>query len=102
MDNWMMKELAYELYKQDWIDGHTTPEMRLRSMQQYYEDFLSTDVPYPTYEEYLQDVGFDGNIYACFEEFVANEYENEEYMKYLLGDEIYAYFIEAEREVSER
>jgi len=72
------------------------------SMQEYYEAFLMGDCPFNSYEEYLYEYGFDGEVYASLPEFVVNEYQNEDYMRHLLGDEIYAFFKEEEQEFGER
>lgn len=31
-----IKRVAYELYKQAWIDSHTTPDARLDELREYY------------------------------------------------------------------
>ena len=31
-----ISEIAYELYKQNWVDTHTTREMRLDALREYY------------------------------------------------------------------
>ena len=90
----MLQEIAYELYKQDWIDSHTTAEERLQSLQEYYDEFLDGEYPYGSYEEYLEERGFGGNIYACFPEFLDAEYQDEGYMRHLLGNDLYGYFKE--------
>ena len=30
-----IREIAYELYKQNWVDTHTTREMRLDALREY-------------------------------------------------------------------
>lgn len=101
MSRSLLKEVAYELYKQDWIDGHSSREMRLKSLQEYYNTFLNETTFSDSYEEYLEEHGFAGMIYSSFAEFVTNEYLDKEYMQHLLGEEIYAYFKE-EGEFSEQ
>lgn len=90
----MLQEIAYEMYKQDWMDSHTTKEQRLQSMQEYYSLFLTEDYCYESYEEYLVDQGINGQIYVCYAEFCENEYQDEDFMKHLLGTELYKYFEE--------
>lgn len=43
-------------------------------------DFFCDEV-----EDYFDEVGFNGNIYACEEEFYDNEYLDENYMKSILS-----------------
>ena len=95
MSQKLLQEVAYELYKQDWIDGHTSREMRLESKQDYYNDFLTQDHIFESYEEYLEEFGFYGGmIYSSFPEFCTNEYQDEEFMHHLLGDDLYEVFEE--------
>lgn len=90
----MLQEIAYEMYKQDWLDAHTTKEQRLQSMQEYYNEFLTEDYCYESYEEYLEERGFGGQIYACYAEFCEAEYQDEGYMRHLLGKDLYEIFEE--------
>lgn len=80
--------VAYALYKQDWVDQHTTPLVRLQSIREYH-DYLQEcadegEAPC-TYEEYLSDFGFQGALYVCYEEFCDEEYHDMGYIKSLLG-----------------
>lgn len=87
----IISKIAYELYKQDWIDTHTNARQRLDSIVNYY---IETDEQYSstTYEEYLDDVGFSGEIYACYDEFLENEYLEKDYIIGLLKDTKLIYF----------
>ena len=98
-----IKEVAYELYKIDWKHNHITPEREMDSLRSFATEsvfydkassLISFGDAYTSYNEYLEDTGFSGEIYVCFEEFVDNEYEDEEYIKLLLQDPelINAYF----------
>ena len=81
-----IKKLCYELYKNDWMREHgITHDMQQDALKNYYEEFSACSSEY-TFEDYLLDYGFAGKIYACFDEFLDNEYFEEEYMCNLLDD----------------
>lgn len=85
-----ISKVAYELYKQDWVDQHTTALARLKNIREYYayvaecEEF--GDEP-DSYEDWLFDYGYHGALYACFGEFCDEEYHDVEYIKGLLGND---------------
>lgn len=98
-----IKEIAYKLYKIDWKRTHITPEIEMDTLRNFATESVLYDKTsslvsfgdgYTSYNEYLEDAGFFGEMYACFEEFVDNEYEDKEYIKSLLQDPelINAYF----------
>lgn len=79
-----IKKLCYELYKVDWKHDHgITPKREMMTIKDYYEGLVDDDAEF-TYEDYLEEFGYDGEIYACYDEFCDNEYEDEEYMRLLL------------------
>lgn len=84
-----ISELAYALYKQDWIDTHTTPASRLESVREYYaytqECVEANDEP-DSYENYLEENGFHGFLYVCYDEFCGTEYMDEDYIAHLLNN----------------
>ena len=81
-----IKKLCYELYKNDWMREHgITHDMQQDALKNYYEEFSACSGEY-TFEDYLRDYGFAGKIYACFDEFLDNEYSDEDYMCKLLDN----------------
>lgn len=71
----------YELYKIDWM-RRISPDDLIDARRDYYEG------GYPethTFDEYLEEFGFDSQIYACFDEFFENELRDTEYMLNLIG-----------------
>ena len=91
-----IKELAYELYKLDWMRRIST-DRQMDIMKNYYEECVTiglnpytgdADLQYTmSFEDYLSDAnGYNGELYVCFEEFIDNEYQNEEFIKTLFGD----------------
>lgn len=82
-------DIAYELYKQEWIEEHTTKQVRmdtLRLYEKYQKDNIETSYAYESWDEFIQDEGYAGELYADYEVFVENEYMNKTYMHELLKD----------------
>lgn len=90
-----ISEVAYELYKQDWIDSHTTPAIRLESLREYFKykkECIENDFEIDSFEEWLFENCYtkDGRsvgVYACYNEFLEEEYLDYEYMYELLLDD---------------
>lgn len=82
----MISKLCYELYKVDWKHSHMiTKEVEMDSIKNYYEGLVDEDVEY-TYSDYLEEFGYDGELYVCYEEFLENEYLEEDYICGLLDN----------------
>lgn len=80
-----ISKLCYELYKIDWKFTHMiTREIEMDSLKNYYEEI--EDKIY-TYKEYLEDFGYNGELYVSYEEFCDNEYCDEQYICELLGND---------------
>ena len=56
------------------------------SIKDYYEGLIDNDSEY-TYEDYIEEFGYDGELYVCFEEFCDAEYYNVDYMRTLLDND---------------
>lgn len=82
-----IRKLCYELYKIDWKHSHMiTKEREMDSIKDYYEGLIDNDNEY-TYEDYIEEFGYDGELYACFEEFCGAEYYEVDYMCTLLDND---------------
>lgn len=83
-----ISELAYDLYKQDWIDQHTTPATRQKAILDYYnyvQECLEDEIDPDSFEEYLEEYGYDNSsLYVCYDEFIDAEYMDESYITNLL------------------
>lgn len=78
--------LCYELYKIDWKRSHMiTADREADAIKDYYEGLIDSDDAY-TYEDYLNEFGYNGELYVCYEEFLEYEYLNYVYMHTLLGN----------------
>ncbi len=82
----MISKYAYEAYKIDWKRSHEiTAEIELKYIKDYYEGFEEEDQDEDySFEEYLEEVGYGGECYVCYDEFLDNEYLDTEYIEGLL------------------
>lgn len=94
------KQMCYEFYKYQWKqENGITAEDDKALLQEYYSD-VTFDRDAYTFEDYLNDVGYNGSLYACFGEFCENEYLDDDYMQNLLNDTLYGvYKLFMEKEV---
>ena len=81
-----IRKLCYELYKIDWKHSHITKEREMDSIKDYYEGLIDNDSEY-TYEDYIEEFGYGGELYVCFEEFCDAEYYDVDYMCTLLDND---------------
>ena len=73
-----IKKIAYEKYKLFWMLEHRYTLLDLvNSVQKYGYSF----------EEWEEEHGFEGEIYAGYHEFLHNEFLNREYIQSILNDE---------------
>ena len=80
-----IRKLCYELYKIDWKHSHMiTKEREMDSIKDYYEGLIDNEY---TYEDYIEEFGYDGELYVCFEEFCDAEYYDVDYMRTLLDND---------------
>jgi len=88
-----IQELAYELYKVDWKQSHMiTPEREKDTLKDYFEGLVDSDGSY-SYEDYIEEFGYNGSLYVRFEEFLGAEYLDKEYMRSLLfNDKLFAMY----------
>lgn len=82
-----ISKLAYELYKIDWKKAHwITPEIEKDSLKNYYECLVDFDDSY-LYKNYIEEFGYNGELYVCFEEFLDCEYQDKDYIRELFDNE---------------
>lgn len=80
-----IRQIAYELYKQYWIDTHTSSEERMKVLVDYYSWRVTNkeDVNFCDWLWFESD-GFNGSLFACFDEFLDNHYREKEFVVYEL------------------
>lgn len=90
-----IKRMCYELYKVDWKRSHRiTADREMEAIQDYFVGLIGAYTEYP-YELYLNEFGYNGELYVCFEEFCEAEYLDEDYIVNLLGyDDLIALYKE--------
>ena len=81
-----IRELCYELYKNDWL-SRITPEEKAKSLIDYYEYQKEDSDTSLDYNDFLFGYGYGGQIYVCFDEFYNEEYQDENYIKGLLNND---------------
>lgn len=79
--NFMFTEFCYQLYRVEWLDRIST-KVQLESMRQWYDNNLDED-----------EINYNGEMYVCYDEFMDNEFQDEEYMRTLLNDKEYATYL---------
>jgi len=86
--------IAYEKYKEAWVkERNYSPEF-LADIQEAYEEAVREFGSPSCLEEYIDEHGYGGECYVCFEEFLGAEYQDQEYMKELLTEEEYVKYCE--------
>lgn len=91
----MIKKLCYELYKIDWKRKHITFDIEMDNIKDYYDGLVDDGYTDYTYEDYVCEFGYNGRLYACYEEFLEEEYLDTFYMIGLLDNNdklVQAYF----------
>lgn len=82
-----IEDLVYELYKGDWKIHHCIfRQQEVNALKEHYKYCRETKQPC-IFEKWLEEFGYDGELFVCKEEFLTNEYQDEVYVKRLLNDE---------------
>lgn len=85
-----IRDIAYMMYKIDWVNSHISAERQLEAARQYYDylqECISEGYQETSFEEWIEENGFGGAIYVCYDEFCGSEYCDKEYMRNLLKNE---------------
>ena len=78
-----VKRKLYEAYKQEWVEENVTAAMEEEAENEYEE--LSED--YASFNDYIEENGYQGSLYVCYEEFLDCEYQDEDWIKSHLNSE---------------
>lgn len=85
--------IAYEKYKKAWAkERNYSPEFLAKIHAEYEEVVRELQEPV-CFEEYIDENGFAGECYVCFDEFLETEYQDMEYMKKLLSEEEFQMYL---------
>ena len=86
---------AYHQYKIDWIKQHISESVQEQTYELYVEEKENSDL---SFTDYVEEYGFsNGEIYACFDEFCNNEYEENSTSKELHSLSIVLFISDKER-----
>ena len=93
-DESRFQRFCYELYKLDWVNTHISHERFKQTYMDYVSGCIDSDIvlcpndeiPMYSFQDYLEEFGFSGDLYACEAEFLESEYLDESYMRNLLED----------------
>lgn len=87
-----IRELCYELYKIDWM-RRISADRIADSLKEFYQD--CNDISDYSYEDFINENGYNGDLYVCYDEFLGAEYTDEEYMRGLLdNDMLFAEYVQ--------
>lgn len=89
LENLMSSDIklkAYELYKLNWLakHGYTLDDVLRKAYEIMISDYLDIQVEDDLLDAF-EEIGFNGEMYVSFDEFIDNEYQDIEYMKMLFG-----------------
>lgn len=79
-------ELAYELYKIDWM-RRISAEHQMDVFKNFYQNQEGQEDSEYTIKDWIEDEGYDGELYVCKDEFLDTEYLDKEYMKSLFDND---------------
>lgn len=79
-------DTLYEMYKTDWI-SRLPKETLIRAREEYFEslDDFGYEMSDYSFEDFLNDRGYDGQLYACKDEFIDAELRDSSYINNLLN-----------------
>lgn len=84
----MIRYRAYEAFQMYWMQVHgITVSDISKAVQEYLNE--SGGTPEMPFSAYLEEVGFMGSIWPCFEEFLDNEFRDSDLMRSLLDQETF-------------
>ncbi len=67
---------VYEIYKEDWYKEHNITEEDISKLHDEWEADVTFEGYTGSFEDYELEHGYnDGEVYACFDEFMQNEFE---------------------------
>ncbi len=88
--NRILSELArtaYEKFKLWWMiqHGHSINELLVR-YSEFWGEVEADSEGYDDFRVFIEDTGFNGEIWPCFDEFCSNEFNDAELMRLLLDE----------------
>lgn len=91
MDSTAFKTKCYELYQLDWLRAHGyTLQDVFDFVHEVHEEGLDADVKI---QDLFLEKGFHGELFACMEEFLDTEYQDNDYMEKVLPPAMYEEYL---------
>ena len=76
---------VYEMYKVDWM-RRITPEQIINEAKCWFDSWIDCLEEAQTFSEWVEENGFGGELYVCFDEFCECELNDKDYIRNLIGD----------------
>ena len=92
-DHLSFAKYAYEKYKLDWMISHSYTLYDLAVTLEYMRDEMPHEKISTILSEWEDHEGFDGEIWACFDEFFETEYRDADYMRGILTPGEYSTYL---------
>ena len=97
-----VRRKAYSMYQMDWMLRHG---ITLAGIDEVVSELFHLKAQDPedktTFSEYIEEYGFSGMIWVCFEEFLECEYQDASYIKMLLSEADYAVYLQDRKNLDE-
>lgn len=90
----MLERMCYDIYKEDWLLNHVRDSEVKDAMAEYYGKCTRDRkfrLEYPTFDSYIEEIGYSDGIYVSKAEFCQNEFLNGDFMAELLEDYVDLY-----------
>ena len=91
-----LERIAYEKYQLDWLKNHN---FSIKDLLQEIET-----IPFSREVNIVEDklaafeeIGFNGELYVYFNEFLDNEFQDKDYMKFLLTKEEFEEYLKIQK-----
>lgn len=88
-----IRKNAYAKYQLRWMIDHDYSISDIIERLSDMEAEESHEGVGAMFQEWSYDTGFDGELWVCYEEFLASEYRDKSYMRQLLRDDEYAQYL---------
>lgn len=90
-----IRSMLYCRYKKEWREDHVSEKARKELYEKWQglsdEDSLYYDEDdaryYDTFEKYEEEVGYGGEVYVCYDEFIDYEYQDRGWLRRHSSDE---------------
>lgn len=86
-------KIAYEKYKIDWMMSHGYTLNAIYDLAEAWLEDSKFDDNHNSLGEYIEDIGFNGILWACFDEFLDYEFTDKEYIQKLLTKDEFVYWL---------